>query len=258
MALKPDPHENIPQIYELLYETFRPQGWWPLVELQGKKSKKGNLSAGYHPADYSFPRNRFQQYEICLGAILTQNTSWTQVAKTLKDLHIKNLLDVSIIKNMPDHELGLLLRSTGYYHQKAKKIKKFSEFFSELNGKKPDRKELLGIWGIGPETADSMLLYAFKEAFFVIDAYTRRIFGRIFNREIHDYYELQSLFHSSFSNIGNTEKVNIFNEFHSLLVFFAKEVCRKNPFCYNCIIKELCGFNMSEKKYQKKNEKIFD
>jgi len=258
MVLKPNPQEMISRIYKILYETYQPQGWWPLIELQDKKSKPDIIPGGYHPADYSFPCNKSQQYEICLGAILTQNTSWNQVAKILKNLYVNNLLDCSTIKNMRDTELGTLIKPSGYYNQKAKKIKFFSGFFSALNGKNPERNSLLKIWGIGPETADSILLYAFKEAVFVIDAYTVRIFSRILNKRIKNYHELQSFFHSSFRDVGIKEKVNIFNEYHSLLVCFAKKVCKKNPCCERCRLKELCGFELENKKIRGKNEKKFN
>lgn len=256
--LKPDPHEIIPRIYKILLEIYKPQGWWPLIELQDKKLKPGIFPGGYHPGDYSFPHDRSQQYEICLGAILTQNTSWNQVAKILKNLHVNKLLNCSIIKKMDYIELGLLIKSSGYYNQKAKKIKIFSEFFSALNGEKPERNNLLKIWGVGPETADSILLYAFKEAVFVIDSYTKRIFSRILFEKPNDYRELQSLFHRSFRDIESIERVNIFNEFHSLLVLFAKDICRKDPHCASCSLKNLCRFNPATDKIREENEKKFD
>lgn len=254
--LIPDVQEKITRVYQILYQTYKPQGWWPLVELQENRAKPEKFPpGGYHPDDYSFPKNRSQRYEICLGAILTQNTSWSQVAKILKNLYARRLLDYALIKSMPDTELGTLIKSSGYYHQKAKKIKIFSQFFSSLNGKKPERKTLLNIWGIGPETADSILLYAYKEAVFVIDSYTRRIFNRILSQNIGLYDELQFLFHHSFKEKDLKKRVNIFNEYHSLLVYFAKNVCKKNPDCEMCRLADLCGYYVNTSTIKEKYEK---
>lgn len=236
-------NKKIRDIYHILLKQYGPQGWWPLIDLRDEITNDIHLKKGYHPGDYSFPQNGSQQFEICVGAILTQNTSWTQVEKALDNLKRKGLLDFNILDRIGREELMSEIKPSGYFNQKARKIKFFTDFFIKLNGRIPKREELLRIWGIGKETADSMLLYAFKLPFFVIDAYTKRIFSRIFNRVMDDYDEMQSSFQNVFKNELEPNKLIIFNEFHSLIVEHSKNVCKKSPNCYNCILKDLCDYD---------------
>jgi len=235
-------NKKIRDIYHILLQQYGSQGWWPLIDLRDEITNDIHLKKGYHPGDYSFPQNRSQQFEICVGAILTQNTSWTQVEKALDNLKRKGLLDFKILDKIGREELISEIKPSGYFNQKAKKIKIFTDFFIKLNGRLPKRQELLKIWGIGKETADSMLLYAFKLPFFVIDAYTKRIFSRIFNRVMDNYDEMQSSFQHVFKNELESNKSIIFNEFHSLIVEHGKNVCKNSPNCYNCILKDLCDY----------------
>ena len=149
--------------YNKLYSLYGPQGWWPI---EGK----------YHKNNFLYPKNENQKFEICIGAILTQNTSWKNVEKALQKMHENNLIDAKKISRINDNKLARVIISSGYHNQKAKKLKMFAKFYLSLKNKTPLRSELLEIWGIGPETADSILLYAYNYPTFVIDAYTKRIF----------------------------------------------------------------------------------
>lgn len=192
------------KIYELLFERFGKQEWWPT-----QSSNK--------------------QFEVCVGAILTQNTSWTNVEKAIKNLEENNLLGKEAIKKVDIKKLAKLIKSAGYFNQKAKKLKEFANFNGEIN-----RENLLNIWGIGPETADSILLYAFNEPVFVIDAYTKRIFSRAGYGE-KDYRELQEMFMKNLP-----EDYKLFNEYHALVVRLAKENCKTKPECKNCPLNKMC------------------
>lgn len=217
------------EIYKTLLEAYGYQGWWPLFN--GKTDK-----IEYHPRDYNYPKNDAQRFEICLGAILAQNTSWKNSEKALENLIKYNLLNKEKLKQIETKKLAELIKSSGYNNQKAKKIKEFIKFIDPK--KEITRENLLNIWGIGKETADSILLYACKNPVFVIDSYTKRIFSRLgFCKESINYDELQRLFHK---NLENNHK--LFNEFHALIVEHAKRFCRKKPLCNNCPIKTNCEY----------------
>lgn len=191
------------QSYKELLKKYGQQGWWPI---QGK----------YHLGDFSYPKNDKQRFEICLGAILTQNTAWKNVEKALKNL--KGITPKRLIA-MKDDDLKTAIRPAGYYNQKAKKLKIFVEFFIDLNGKTPSREDLLSLWGIGPETADSILLYAYNIPTFVVDTYTKRLF-KLENRS---YEEVKKLFESKLSSDHK-----LFQEFHALIVEHAKQLATQN------------------------------
>ncbi|MEK6963270.1 MAG: endonuclease III domain-containing protein [Nanoarchaeota archaeon] len=220
-------------IYEKLFRTYRPQGWWPILSLAGKK---GFDADGYHKGSYDYPWNEQQRFEIILGAILTQNTSWKNVEKSLKVLQEKDLLSAENMEALSERKLASLIKSSGYFNQKAKKIKAMIAF---LKSKKPiTRDNLLSIWGVGPETADSILLYAYHKPVFVIDAYTRRIFSRIgLCKADVRYEELQQMFHKDLE-----KNVELFNEYHALIVEHAKAHCRTKPDCEKCPLLSLCKY----------------
>lgn len=221
-------------VYRRLLACFGFQGWWPLLSHQGSNPTKTGFSKGYHPGDYSFPRNRSQRFEICAGAILAQNTGWPNAEKALNNLHEKGMLSPEKIISFPAGKISGCIRPAGYYNHKARKLREFSKFFVSLGKRKPSRDDLLKIWGIGPETADSILLYAYNEPVFVIDAYTRRIMERAGFGKM-DYDELQKLFHD------NLKKDHaIYNEFHALLVELAKRHCKAVPKCEGCPLFERC------------------
>ena len=198
---------NVLKIYDLLYKEYGSQRWWPVSSSNS-------------------------EFEIIVGAILTQNTNWKNVEKSIKNLKDNNLLDKNSIKNINIAKLAALIRSSGYYKQKAKKLKEFVSFEGEIN-----RENLLNIWGIGPETADSILLYAYNKPVFVIDAYTKRIFSRL-GIKLNDYDEYQEYFHK---NLPKDYK--LFNEYHALLVELAKKHCKTKPICENCPLINECKNN---------------
>jgi endonuclease-3 related protein len=193
------------KIYEKLLRKYKHQGWWPLYN---KKSEKFE----YFPRDYSHPKNDEQRLEICLGAILTQGTNWKNVEKALLNLIKNNLINTNKLNKINIKKLSLLIKSSGYYNQKAKKIKYFVSFLKSK--KEITRENLLKIWGIGEETADSILLYAYNKPYFVIDNYTKSFFSRLnyCNKNI-KYNELQRLITNNLP-----KDVNLYKEFHALIV----------------------------------------
>ncbi|MFH1399116.1 MAG: endonuclease III domain-containing protein [Candidatus Woesearchaeota archaeon] len=218
------------ELYNKLLIKFGHQGWWPLLELGDVTFKPGNSHYdGYHPADYSFPKNSAQQFEICAGAILTQNTSWNQASKALLELQKNKLLSPRKILMTKEEKLHNVIKPAGYFRQKTRKLKEFSRFYLRLEGRIPPRQELLEVWGIGPETADSILLYAYKQPIFVVDAYTKRVASRVgFTKENADYATVQSLF------MRLPLSHSLFNEYHALIIQLSKTYCTKNPSCTAC------------------------
>jgi endonuclease-3 related protein len=192
--------------------------------------------------------------EICLGAILTQNTSWSNVARVLTLLAREKVLNIERLRRLPRRELERLLRSSGYFRQKAKRVRLFldtvhahfgSSIAQLLSGPlEKTRARLLALHGVGPETADSMLLYAGGRPTFVVDAYTRRItsrWGLIKGRESYD--EIQTLYMQ-----GLPGSPKIFAEYHALLVELAKKNCRPRPICGSCPVNTLCAFGKEARK----------
>jgi len=225
---------KIQTIYNTIFSLYGPQGWWPLLECKGTNPTKTGSIQGYHPNDYSYPKNNAQVFEICVGSILTQNTSWSNVEKALLNLKKRNALNTKGMMQLSDGKLRELIKVAGYYNQKARYLRGFLEFFKTLK-KVPSREELLNIKGIGPETADSMLLYAFKVPSFVVDSYTKRIFsycGLIQRKATYD--EIKALCEQSIE-----PDLKIYQEFHALLVEHAKRYYSKKPFGLNCPLKKL-------------------
>ncbi len=213
-------------LYRRLLNRYGPQGWWPLLGLHGRHgtnpTKTGSVE-GYHPGDYSYPRTDRQRFEICIGAILTQNTGWPNAEKALRNLDGAGLLDAERMLAATEEELRKLIRPAGYYNQKARKLKALAAFYILLGGRTPSREELLALWGVGPETADSILLYAYHLPEFVVDAYTRRVLaaeGLATGKETYD--EVKALCVK-----GLLQDVAVYQEFHALLVERAKRQVRK-------------------------------
>ncbi|MBT5023300.1 endonuclease III domain-containing protein [Candidatus Woesearchaeota archaeon] len=237
---------KIKKIYQLLLTAYGYQGWWPILNCKGNNPTKTGSVKGYHPKDYSYPQTDLERFEICIGAILTQNTGWVQVEKALQNLEKLKLIDPNKIINVTDETLKTAIKPAGYFNQKARKLKLFSQFFIELNDRVPTREGLLDVWGVGPETADSILLYGYHVPVFVIDAYTKRIFSRIglINADL-SYDEFQKIFHNVFENIyeeENKNKSELFNEYHALIVEHAKRNCKVKPDCECCVLKRECEF----------------
>jgi len=235
---------KIKKIYKTLLDNFGFQGWWPLT------------TGGFHPKHHSGgPKTQHNKFEIIIGAILTQNTNWKNVEKALYNLNKNNLINLEKISKIKKEKLALLIKPSGYYNQKAKTIKNFCNFlFKNYNGNlnlffknnlNKLRDELLTIKGIGPETADSIILYAAEKPTFVIDAYTKRIYSRLFNIKKLDYDELKNIFEN------NLKDRKIFNEYHALLVELGKNYCKnKNPLCVECPLYKMCNFNKKTNKNQ--------
>jgi len=200
-------------IYSKLYNAFGPQHWWP--------------------GDSSF--------EVMVGAILTQNTSWLNVEKAIRNLKKHKVLAPDKLSRLSSRKTAKLIRPAGYYNIKTARLKEFLNFLLlkyRSNMRKMAavntfrlRQELLEVKGIGPETADSILLYALNKPVFVVDAYTRRIFYRhgLINKEA-DYHDVQNLFMRYLKR-----DVRVFNEYHALLVRLGKDFCLKSkPKCVIC------------------------
>jgi len=202
--------------YDALLTAYGPQHWWP-------------------------GRTRF---EVIVGAILTQSTSWSNVERAIAALRRENLLSPLALERIPTPRLARLIRSSGYFHQKARKLKAFVHFLRQHYGGSLDklfatptgqlREQLLSVRGIGPETADSILLYAGKHPVFVVDAYTRRILERHhLAGGKHSYEHIRQLFEQNLPS-----NVPLFNEYHALIVHTGKRFCRKSvPQCENCALR---------------------
>ncbi len=210
------------KIHKSLYNYFGPLNWWP----------------GDTP------------FEIMVGAILTQNTSWSNVEKAINNLKKEYLLEPQNLYHINQEELAQLIKPSGYYNIKAQRLKNFITFFVEefegsvkkmFSGDGEElRRKLLKVNGIGPETADSILLYAGEKPFFVVDAYTKRIFSRHnLISEDASYHQIQEFF------IRNLDSnVELYNEFHAQIVMLGKTICTsKNPDCSKCPIAYLDGYS---------------
>lgn len=179
-------------------------------------------------------------FEIALGAILTQNTAWTNVEKALDNVKAKDWLSPRALTEAPQEEVEQVLRPSGYYRQKTERVRLFcNHLLEQYDGRMEKmaerplaelREELLSLKGIGPETADDILLYACDKEVFVIDAYTRRIFSRCgLVEEKIAYHLLQGLIESNFK-----KDLKDYQEFHGLIVWTAKDFCKKKPVCEGC------------------------
>lgn len=227
-VLSSDNADNkIVQIYKTLYAKYGAQGWWPCI------------NHGYHPNEYDFPKNEAQLFEVCLGVILTQNTTFTSVVKSLTNLKEMNCLDYKAIKKIPLDELKSAIKPSGYFNQKAGYILEFIEFFESLKGRVPSREELLHIKGIGPESADSILLYGYNQPEFVVDAYTKRLLihaGLVDEKA--SYQAIKKVMQEAIKKeINDRDKlVILYQEFHALIVAHAKLFYSKKPYGVGCFL----------------------
>lgn len=206
-------------IYGRLLKVYGPQRWWP--------------------ADSPF--------EMMVGAVLTQNTAWSNVEKAVEGLRTNRLLDPEAILSFPEEVLCEVIRPSGYFRVKAGRLRDLCRFLVDGGGdlsrfeKVPTpelRQRLLSVKGIGPETADSILLYAFSRPVFVVDSYTVRLLERLGRLPGKGTYgEVQDLFMK-----GLDLDTALFNEYHALIVIHGKEMCRKKtPLCAGCPLHEICG-----------------
>lgn len=185
-------------------------------------------------------------FEVCAGAILTQNTNWGNVEKAIANLKKEGLLSAEAMRDVPVERLAEVIRPAGFFNVKSARLKDFVAWlFMRHDGKlermfsgdwQALRKELLQVRGIGRETCDSILLYAGNKPSFVVDAYTKRLFAHLgVISEKADYEEIRALF------MGNLpEDVEVFNEYHALIVQHCKEHCRKKPLCPGCDLHFSC------------------
>jgi len=208
---------TLQEVYDRLYAAYGPQQWWP--------------------ADSPF--------EVMVGAVLVQNTSWQNVRKAIDCLRRRDLLEPHALHAVPIEELEELIRPAGYYRIKARRLHNLLDFLVDrydgsleamFQTSLPElRERLLEINGIGPETADSILLYAGGMPTFVVDAYTHRVMSRHGWIPLDtNYYEIQDHFHS-----GLPQDAALFNEYHALLVEVGKRHCRKRPLCQGCALADL-------------------
>ena len=209
------------EIYKNLYDFYGPQHWWPADDW----------------------------FEVTVGAILTQNTAWNNVEKSIENLKQRDLLEPEKLSKIKEDDLAQLIRSSGFYNLKSKRLKNFLEWLKKYNydidkiknkSVTSLREELLSIKGIGKETADSILLYAFEMPVFVIDAYTKRMFSRLGLILSREYDEFQNFFEKNL-----TKDVQLYNEYHALIVKHSKVYCKKMPKCSECFLKEKCNWGVN-------------
>jgi len=218
-------------IYQTLYQTYGPQGWWPILDDEGV--------AVYHKGDYSFPHNTLETFEVCLGSILTQNTTFSSVVKSLKNLKATTDLSPKALKALESNTLKEAIRPSGYFNQKSRYILAFIEFFENLQGRIPTREELLSLLGIGEETADSILLYGYNQLEYKVDAYTKRMMVHLgLIDEKTKYKDLKALFEKALErSVGDKkERLKVYQEFHALIVCHAKIFYSKKPYGKGCFL----------------------
>jgi len=225
---------QLKSVYDALYKDYGPQHWWP-----------GETS-----------------FEIMVGAVLTQNTAWSNVEKAITNLKRAGMLDAGKIMAARHRKLARLIRPAGYFNIKAQRLKNYCTWYTTHGGfelldawdTESLRHGLLSVNGIGFETADDILLYAFNRPVFVIDAYTRRLFSRLEIVDGTEHYdsmrqyieaalhkESQAREHDTADNKKREPGLaGLYNEYHALIVNHAKNVCRKRPICQNCCFRNLC------------------
>ncbi|WP_455198773.1 hypothetical protein [Kaarinaea lacus] len=207
------------QVYQVLFNHYGPQHWWP--------------------ADSPF--------EVMVGSVLVQNTAWANVERAIINLKSNDCLSAQKILSTSEQCLADWIRPSGYFNIKAKRLRNFCRWYVDAGeyasvrtmDTSQLRDQLLSVNGVGPETADDILLYAFNRPVFVIDAYTRRLFGRLGLVKKHPGYEhLRAVFEESLPADSA-----LLNEYHALIVKHAKEVCKKTPECLSCCLSGRCQFN---------------
>ena len=221
---------KICQTLEKAYPSLKgwPDGEWP-------------LSGEFRP----------RRLEVVVGAVLTQNINWKNVEKALSRMIEKHLVEANRIERCPQAFLEDTIRSAGFYRQKAKCLIGIAQFILAYPGdfySGVRREELLSILGIGPETADSILLYACDRPHFVVDAYTRRLSTRYgFLSRKASYQEVQQFFESHLP-----ADVSLYKRFHALIVEHAKQICRKMPVCHDCVFQEECKYRQRTTDHSRK------
>lgn len=225
-------------VYDRLLTQYGRQNWWPIV--RGGK-------AVYLTEFTTEPRSDADLFEIAVGAILTQNTAWSNVVKAITALKAGKLMSLAGLRTVETDKLAQVIVPAGYFNQKAKKLKALAQFIDDKLKRSlprlgtyplPEAREmLLGVWGVGRETADSILCYGLGMPVFVIDAYTRRIFGRLgWIDPGADYDDIRGLFEKSLP-----EDAAVYREFHALVVRHGVETCLNKPkLCGDCPLARSC------------------
>jgi len=209
-------------IFYALKNAFGPQHWWPADD---------------------------GAFEVMVGAILTQNTAWSNVERAIAGLKAHDCLDPARILSLEHDALAEMIRPAGYFNVKARRLVSYCRWYIEAGGYPtlsewadgPLREALLAVHGIGPETADDIMLYAFERPVFVVDAYTRRFFSRLelVPDEI-GYEALRSFAEKSLEAVPEPDREVLFNEFHALIVAQGKSICRPRPRCSECCLNRYC------------------
>jgi endonuclease III related protein len=215
-ALPHLPPQRLRAVFRRLETAYGRQDWWP--------------------ADTRF--------EILIGAVLTQNTAWTNVERALANLRARRWLGAQAILQAPRPQLAAALKPSGYFNLKAQRLRALCAWFVDAGGFRAlDRWEtarlrhaLLGVHGIGPETADDIVLYAFHRPVFVIDAYTRRLFTRLGFLQGHPGYEA---LRAACERVLPAD-ATAYQQYHALIVEHAKRRCRPRPLCASCVLRRLC------------------
>jgi len=216
--------QRLEEIYHQLLDTYGPQHWWPAEA----------------------------PFEVMVGAILTQSATWLNVEKAITNLKAAKALSHQELRRLGLSELSNLIHPCGYYNAKARKLKALVQWLGEYyednlnklftNSTGQLRQQLLSVYGIGQETADSIILYAANKPVFVIDAYTRRIINRLgLAPNSNSYTVYQSLFMDNLP-----ADAGLFNEYHALLVYLGKDVCRNRPLCQQCCLQNICHFSFPQ------------
>lgn len=221
------------EVFGRLFGAYGPRGWWPVTVRAGEPPV-------YRPGVY-LPRDRRERDEIAFGAVLAQNTSWQNVTRALVRLTEAGIRTPADVLALPAARLAALIRSSGYFRQKARRLRTLARYLAAADpaglATETLRAELLGLSGVGPETADSILLYGFGRPVFVVDAYTRRLAARLGLREgAPSYEQLRAAFETAL-----VPAVPLFNEYHALIVEHGKEVCRATPRCEACPLADRCS-----------------
>lgn len=232
-------YKLIRHLYRRLHRRWGPQGWWPTTPA-------GAVDPAYLPGRPLTRLTEQERFEICLGAFLTQNTSWQNVAIVLRGLASDRKLSFKALRLLKRRHMETAFRSSGYFRQKASRIGNFLLYVEREMGGRFDlllggplpaaRERLLSVNGVGPETADSMLLYAAGRRIFVIDAYTRRIGARVgLFRGDEPYDELRARFEDALPR-----SPRVYAEYHALIVRLGKDHCRPRPICRGCPALPIC------------------
>ena len=220
------------EVFARMFASYGPQGWWPVTLRAGREPV-------YRPGVYT-PRRESERHEIAFGAVLAQNTAWGNARKALMALSAAGIRTPEDMVAVPMARLQTLIRPSGYFRQKAARLKTLAAFLRETRHQTQStaalRGALLGLNGIGPETADSILLYAWERPVFVVDAYACRLLVRLgICARSPAYAEASRVFEGVLE-----PRVALCNEYHALIVRHAVAHCRSRPACAGCPVRTLC------------------